>query len=90
MQQYTFNIPNNSQAKELLNYILRSKIFQINEIKEIKQDTQIDNNISPIDFWEDLPASLKQSILESKEQARAGKIKSHSEITSKYKSWLSI
>ena len=35
MQQYTFTIPDNLQAKELLNFILRTKIFYIKSSLEI-------------------------------------------------------
>ena len=38
MQQYTFTIPENLQAKELLNYILRTNIFHVESVKEIKAE----------------------------------------------------
>ena len=37
MQQYTFTIPDNLQAKELLNFILRTKIFHLNTSTEINK-----------------------------------------------------
>ena len=89
MQQYTFNIPNNIQAKELLNYILQTNIFRVNSVQEINSNNEVINDTTSIDFWDNLPASLKQSILKAKEQAKNGNVKSHKEITLKYSKWLS-
>lgn len=35
MIQYTFSIPDNIQAKELLNFILKTKIFKVDNVNEI-------------------------------------------------------
>ena len=40
MQQYTFTIPENLQAKELLNFILRTNIFNVESFNEVQKDDE--------------------------------------------------
>jgi len=81
LQQYTFNIPDNVQAKQLLDYILRTNIFELNEKKE-------PDSVSSTDFWGELPFEVKQDIELAQEQMKQGKVKPHDKILEKYKSWI--
>ena len=66
MQQYVFTIPDNLQAKELLNFILKTNIFKVKEIKK--------------DFWEELPENVKVSINKGIKQAKNGQLTPHNEV----------
>ncbi len=39
MQEYTFTIPDNLHARELLNFILQTNIFHVNSFKKIENNT---------------------------------------------------
>jgi len=66
MEQYTFTIPDNLQAKELLNFILKTNIFKVKEVKK--------------DFWEELPENVKASINKGIKQAKNGQLTPHNEV----------
>ena len=48
----------------------------------------IDNKKKQIDFWDEIPQQLKNEIKEAQQEIKDGKIKNHTEVINKYKSWL--
>ena len=75
MLQYTFTIPDNLDAKKLLNSIIQTQIFKVVSVKETN-------------FTEEMPDELQKEIEKSKQEIKAGKIKSHETVMQKYQEWL--
>ena len=55
----------------------------LNAIKDI-----LSKQVSEVDFWNELPLNVQQSVKRGMEQARSGETKLHSEMTKKYEKWL--
>ncbi len=55
----------------------------LNAIKEI-----LSKQVNDVDFWDDLPLSVRESIKKGMVQAENGQTKGHSEVMKKYDKWL--
>ncbi len=88
MQQYTFTIPDNLHAKELLNFILRTQIFKVDSLNETVIAFKQKEIEKKTDFWDEISNELKQEIYEAKQEIKEGKVKTHQEVFQKYEAWL--
>jgi predicted transcriptional regulator len=55
----------------------------LNAIKAI-----LSKQVSKVDFWDELPLNVQESVKRGMEQAKNGETKLHSEVTKKYEKWL--
>ncbi|MCW3103994.1 MAG: hypothetical protein JWO09_2434 [Bacteroidetes bacterium] len=67
---------------ELVKQLLNSNNTAL--IKHIKALFETEDS----DFWDEMPADIKQSVERGLKQADKGELKSHSDVMKKYKKWL--
>lgn len=68
---------------------LHSLIDRVNDktiLKAIKDILSV--QLKENDFWEKLPAKVKESVKRGMEQAQSGQTKAHTEVMKNYEKWL--
>lgn len=65
---------------------LIDKVNDVNILNAIK--AILSKQVSDVDFWDELPLNVQESVKRGIEQAKNGETKPHSEVIKKYEKWL--